>query len=59
MVLKQIPKFPYDAGKILNIFVICISLPALVLLKIPEMVFSGSLLVPALMPWGMLIFPVD
>ena len=37
-------------------FVIYESLPALVLLKIPQLAFSRNLLVPALMPWGMLMF---
>ncbi len=56
MALKRIPDFPDETGKVLNMFVIYISLPALVLLKIPELVFSDNLLVPALMPWGMLLF---
>jgi predicted permease len=56
MVLKRLPDFPEETGKVLNLFVIYISLPALVLLKIPELVFSKSLLVPALMPWAMLLF---
>ncbi len=35
---------------------IYVSLPALILLKIPELIFSTELLIPALMPWGMLVF---
>ena len=56
MALKRIPVFPDETGNVLNLFVIYISLPALVLLKLPELVFSKNLLVPALMPWGMLLF---
>jgi len=56
MALKRIPVFPDETGNVLNLFVIYISLPALVLLKIPELVFSRNLLVPAIMPWGMLLF---
>jgi predicted permease len=56
MALKRLPDFPDETGNILNLFVIYISLPALVLLKIPELVFSKNLLVPAFMPWGMLLF---
>ena len=56
MALKRIPAFSDETGNILNLFVIYISLPALVLLKIPELVFSRNLLVPAFMPWGMLLF---
>jgi len=56
MALKRIPAFSDETGSVLNLFVIYISLPALVLLKIPELVFSKNLLVPAFMPWGMLLF---
>jgi predicted permease len=56
MALKRIPVFSAETGNVLNLIVIYISLPALVLLKIPELVFSRDLLVPALMPWGMLLF---
>jgi predicted permease len=56
MALRRIPDFSGETGNVLNLFVIYISLPALVLLKIPELSFSENLLVPALMPWGMLLF---
>lgn len=52
--IKQIPDFPDKTGNVLNLFVIYISLPALVLLKIPDLVFSSNLLVPAFLPWIML-----
>ena len=56
MLIKRLPNFPDETGTALNLFVIYISLPALVLLKIPELAFSQDLLVPAIMPWGMLLF---
>jgi predicted permease len=56
MAIKRIPAFSDETGNVLNLFVIYISLPALVLLKIPELAFSKNLLVPALMPWVMLLF---
>ena len=56
LALKRIPAIPNETGNVLNLFVIYISLPALVLLKIPDLVFTKNLLVPALMPWGMLLF---
>ena len=56
MMLKRIAIFPKKTGNVLNLIVIYISLPALILLKIPALVFSKDLLVPAIMPWGMLIF---
>ncbi len=54
IVIKRLPQFPKDTGIVLNLFVIYISLPALVLLNIPELVFSKQLLAPALIPWMML-----
>lgn len=58
MGLKRLAAFPTQTGNVLNMFVIYISLPALILLKIPGLAFSGELLVPALMPWAMLLFSV-
>lgn len=55
MGLKRLPHFPREGGSVLNLFVIHVSLPALVLLKIPELTLSRELLVPALMPWVMLL----
>lgn len=54
MLVRRIPAFHEQTGNVLNLFVIYISLPALVLLKIPDLVFSENVLVPALMPWVML-----
>ncbi len=56
IVLRRIPGFHRDTGVVLNAFVIYISLPAMVLLKIPQLTFSSELMVLTLMPWGMLIF---
>lgn len=55
MGLRRIPAFPGETGNVLSLFVIYVSLPALVLLKIPELVLSGDLLIPAFMPWVMLL----
>lgn len=55
VVLRRVPRFPENTGNVLSMFVIYVSLPALVLLKIPELAFSSELLVPALMPWVMLL----
>ncbi|OQW94659.1 MAG: hypothetical protein BWK79_05130 [Beggiatoa sp. IS2] len=53
--LRRMPAFPNETGNVLNLFVIYVSLPALVLLKIPDLPFSKHLLVPAIMPWAMLL----
>ncbi|MBF0329206.1 MAG: AEC family transporter [Nitrospirae bacterium] len=55
MGLRRIPAFPPETGNVLNLFVIHISLPALVLIKIPELVLAPNLLTPAFMPWAMLL----
>ena len=55
VLLRRIPVFSADTGNILNLFVIYISLPALILVKIPQLTFSVQLLVPTIMPWAMLI----
>lgn len=52
--LKRLRAFPEQTGTVLNLFVIYVSLPALVLLKIPELTFSSRVLTPVLMPWLML-----
>ena len=54
MGLRRMPQFPKESAQVLNLFVIYVSLPALVLLKVPQLTFSGDLLVTTLMPWGML-----
>jgi len=53
--LRRLPRFPEETGNVLNLYVIYVSLPAVVLLKVPELQFSPELLVPTLMPWAMLL----
>lgn len=55
LVLRRVASFPADASRVLNAFVIHVSLPALVLLNIPKLSFEGNLFVPVLMPWMMLL----
>lgn len=54
MGLRRLPRFPRETSQVLNLFVIHISLPALVLLKVPQLHFSLELLTPVFMPWIML-----
>jgi len=54
MGLRRLRLVPDNAAQTLNLFVIYISLPALVLLKVPELQPSVELLVPFLMAWLML-----
>lgn len=55
MALRRVPSFPDGTGNVLSLFVIYVSLPALVLSKIPELTITGDLLVPAFLPWIMLL----
>jgi len=55
MALRRLRQFPRETAQVLNLFVIHVSLPALVLLKVPQLTFARDLLIPALMPWGMLL----
>ncbi len=52
--LRRSSYFPAATGNVLNLFVIHVSLPALVLLKIPGLTFSSRLLAPLITPWLML-----
>lgn len=52
--LKHLCLFPAQTGNVLNLTVIYVSLPALVLLQIPQIQFSKNLLVPVIMPWILL-----
>lgn len=52
--LRHLSAMHRDSGQVLNAYVIHISLPALVLLKVPPLSFSGDLLILVLMPWAVL-----
>lgn len=54
ILIRRLPQFPPESGRAFNMFVIYISLPPLVLLKVSSLSFSGDLIVPAIMPWAML-----
>ena len=54
MGLRRLPNFPKETAQVLNLFAMSLSLPALVLLKVPHLDFSVDILVPVIMPWTML-----
>ncbi|MGE5433104.1 MAG: AEC family transporter [Syntrophomonadaceae bacterium] len=56
VVLRPLKLFPDNAAHTLNLFVIYVSLPALVLLNIPKLSFSRELIVPVVIPWVMILF---
>lgn len=56
MLFRRLKAFPQDSAQVLNMFALYVSLPALILLKVPQIVFSREVVIAALMPWGMLLF---
>jgi hypothetical protein len=54
MGLRRLPRFPKETAQVLNLFAMSLSLPALVLLKVPQLNFSMEILAPVIMPWAML-----
>ena len=55
---RRIPKFTDDTPVVLNAFVLYIALPALILQKITALTFSTALLIPAVVPWILLLIVV-
>ncbi|OIQ50560.1 Membrane transport protein [Pseudodesulfovibrio hydrargyri] len=54
--LRRLPVFPRQTAQVLNLFALYAALPAVILLKAPQIQFSQEMLLPAVMPWAMLIF---
>jgi len=55
MLFRRLHSFPEETPQILNMFALYVSLPALVLLKAPQITFSRAALIPLLTPWAMLL----
>jgi predicted permease len=55
LALSRLKTFPQNGSQCLNLFVIYVSLPALILLQVPRLTFSKDLLAPVLLPWAMLV----
>jgi predicted permease len=56
MLFRRLKDFPKDSAQVLNMFALYVSLPALILLKVPRIVFSREVVIAAVIPWGMLLF---
>ena len=56
MLFRRLKAFPKDSAQVLNMFALYVSLPALILLKAPQIVFSHEGVVAAVIPWGMRLF---
>lgn len=55
IIIRPLKLFPDNAAHTLNLFVIYVSLPALVLLNIPKLSFSSELIIPIVLPWVMIL----
>lgn len=58
VLLNKSKKFPENTSQVLNLFVIYVSLPALVMINVPNLVFTSSLWVTVITPWAMLLISV-
>jgi predicted permease len=56
ILLRRVEAFPKETAQVFNMFALYVSLPALILTKAPQIVFSSDVMVTALVPWGMLFF---
>jgi len=52
---RRVKAFPDTTAQALNMFALYVSLPAVILLKVPQLNFTVEMLVPALLPWAMLL----
>ena len=52
---RRLEAFPPDTVRVLNMFALYISLPAVILLKVPQISFTGELVLPIAIAWGALL----
>ncbi|QQG64759.1 AEC family transporter [Desulfobulbus oligotrophicus] len=55
---RHIKAFPGQTAQVLNLFVLYVALPAVILLKIPQLNISTDMIVPIAVAWSMLPFSV-
>jgi hypothetical protein len=58
LLFRRMEAFPKDSAQVLNMFALYVSLPALILLKIPQLELGSDALVAAVAPWGMLLLSI-
>jgi predicted permease len=56
VLFRRLRVFPADTAVALNQFALYVSLPAVILLKVPQLTLSGEIFAVALLPWLMLLF---
>lgn len=55
ILFQRVEAFPPQTVQVLNIFALYVSLPAVILLKVPQISFSGELFIPIAVAWGALV----
>ncbi|MGM0481784.1 MAG: AEC family transporter [Pseudomonadota bacterium] len=55
LIFKRLGRFPDNTAQVLNLYVIYAALPGVIFSKVPALEFSSELLIPALLPWLLLI----
>ena len=55
VLFRHLKVFPEQTAHVLNMFALYVSLPAVILLKIPELTLSAENVVAAIVPWSMLL----
>jgi len=56
IIFRQLKAFPPETVQVLNMFALYVSLPAVILLKVPQLRFSGEVLLPIAIAWSALLF---
>ena len=55
ILFRRLKAFPNDTAQVLNMFALYVSLPAVILLKVPTLTISSQNAIAAIMPWCMLL----
>lgn len=55
IIFRRLEAFPPETVQVLNMFALYVSLPAVILLKVPQITFSAEILAPILIAWGALL----
>lgn len=55
MLFRRLEAFPPETVRVLNMFALYVSLPAVILLKVPQISFGGDIVKPIAIAWGALI----
>ena len=58
LLFRRMEAFPKDSAQVLNMFALYVSLPALILLKVPQLELGSDALVAAVVPWALLLLSI-